>query len=254
LDRIHLAVGVATMDDAATPERIASRFPAARRSAQPAWLVPALAVIPPALVVAATWLQPWVPADELLRDPLAVAALADPCCQAHFGFVSNLGVLVWTAAAAVCLFASLVLIGMAAPWSVFMLAYAGVFTGLFALDDMLMLHEYVLPAFGLTERVAYAAYGLAGFLYLLLFYRQLLSHLPALFLSACGCLGLSVVIDQVIHSDRPLRLLAEDGAKFFGLWMWALYHVDLSWRLCRGNPYRSLQRPATASGPGSTRP
>ena len=37
----------------------------------------------------------------LMKDPLAVVPLTQSCCHFYYGFISNLGVMLWTAAAAV---------------------------------------------------------------------------------------------------------------------------------------------------------
>ena len=77
-----------------------------RPSAADIWTY-ALTFGPGILLLAVVGLQSRVPIPVLMKDPLAVVPLTQTCCHFYYGFISNLGVMLWTAAAAVCLVASL---------------------------------------------------------------------------------------------------------------------------------------------------
>lgn len=206
-----------------------------RRSGAGGWLSFLLLALP-TLFIAAVALQPWVDPADLLRDPLAVAELRQPeCCKVYYGAVSNLGVLIWMSGAAVCLFTAAVVLaqGLGARPVVFMTA-AGLLTGFLAMDDLFLVHENVLPAFGVSEPVTYGAYAALGLVYLAVSWREILNHNVFLLAAAVLFLGTSVVIDWLFHSDHPLRIVLEDGAKLTGISAWVGFHVTAAWALLAG--------------------
>lgn len=187
----------------------------------------------PVLFIAAVGAQPWIDPADLLRDPLAVAELRQPeCCKVYYGAVSNLGVLVWMGGAAICLFAAAVVQaqGARAQAAVF-LAAAGLLTGFLAIDDLFLVHENVLPALGVSEPVTYGAYGLLGLVYLAISWREILRHNVVLLFVGVALLGTSVVIDWMFHSEHPMRILLEDGAKLTGICAWVGFHVIAAWTI-----------------------
>lgn len=187
---------------------------------------------PGVLLLAAVALQTRVPIPVLMKDPLAVVPLTKTCCHFYYGLVSNLGVMLWSAGAAICLFACVLLLVLSrrGPDVVF-LGAAGVFTGWLGLDDLFMIHEDVLPFFGVPQFVTYAAYAAAVALYFAVFWRQIFAHRPMLMALALLLLGASVVIDVVWHTDRAARVFIEDGAKFLGILAWNGFHVTAALKL-----------------------
>lgn len=186
----------------------------------------AITFFPPAILMVLVWLQPWVAPGDLLRDPLAVAEMHPDCCKVYYGAVSNLGVLTWTAGAAISLFAALILssYGEQMKRIAFFLS-AAFLTGFLAMDDLFLVHENVLPAFGVPEPVTYAAYASLGLAYLCVFWRNILENRYWMFIVAGGLLATSVTIDWFVHSDHPLRILLEDGAKLSGIFAWTTFHI-----------------------------
>ena len=180
--------------------------------------------------MAALALQPFIPVEQLLRDPLAVAE-RNPltCCKVYYGAVSTLGVLIWSAAAACCLFAALVIWRRGAASAVLpFLLFGGLLTGLLALDDQFLVHENILPAFGLPEAAAYSLYAVLG-LALLGCGRRIFMHSNwPLFVIAGGLLASSILIDQIFHNDERWRLLLEDGVKFAGIIAWSTFFITTS--------------------------
>lgn len=190
-----------------------------------AWIY-ALTFIPGLVLLAGIALQSRAPIVYLMKDPLTVVQLSKECCHVYYGLVSNLGIMVWTTAAAVCLFTALLLItlGRRGAEPLF-LATAGLFTGWLALDDLFMIHEDVLPLFGVPQPLTYAAYAGAAALYLLLSWRQILRFRPCLMGLAMALLGASVAIDVLVHSESTMHVFIEDGAKFLGILAWTAFHV-----------------------------
>ena len=189
-----------------------------------------LTFLPPLVLMLGVAFQPWVPPGDLLRDPLAVAEMTDNCCKVYFGAVSNLGIVLWMAGAAICLFAAAV-IATADRTDVmarFLLA-GGLLTGFLGFDDLFLIHENVLPAFGVPEIVTYGAYGLLGLSYLVFFWRQIFANRFVMFGVAGALLAASVTIDWVIHNDAAWRILLEDGAKITGITAWVSFHAIAAW-------------------------
>jgi hypothetical protein len=189
-------------------------------------LVYGLTFVPGIVLLAAVALQTRVPIFVLMKDSLVVVQLTKECCHVYYGLISNLGVMLWTAGAAVCLFAALILVtnGQRDSRVVFLVA-AGLFTGWLGLDDFFMVHEDVLPLFGVSQRVTYAAYATIAALYFLFSWRHILMSRPMLMMSALTLLGTSVLIDVLVHSESALHVFAEDGAKFLGILAWTSFHV-----------------------------
>ena len=108
------------------------------------------------------------------------------------------------------------------------LAAAGVFTGWLALDDLFMIHEDVLPWFGVSQIVTYGAYAAMAALYFLYAWRQILAFRPLLMAVALALLGSSVLIDVFWHSESAVRVFLEDGTKFLGILAWTSFHFTIA--------------------------
>jgi hypothetical protein len=102
---------------------------------------------------------------------------------------------------------------------------AGLFTGWLCLDDLFMVHEDVLPLFGVPQPATYAAYASFAALYFALAWRHILAARPVLMLLALALLGTSVAIDIIATSESPLHVMTEDGSKFLGILAWTGFHV-----------------------------
>ena len=198
----------------------------------------------PVLFMAAVAAQPWIDPADLLRDPLAVAELRQPeCCKVYYGAVSNLGVLLWASGAAICLFAAAVAL---THWQrtreVVFLTSAGLLTGFLTIDDLFLVHENVLPAFGVSQPVTYGAYALLGLLYLAVSWREILRHNVFLLAAAVVLLGISAIIDWFFHSEHTLRIVLEDGAKLAGISAWISFHALAAWSILSAVTTASLDR------------
>ena len=206
-----------------------------RRTAFVAALLPALALI-------AVAVQPWVPAHELLRDPMATVSERSACCGLHLGLVSHLGVGLWVSTAAICAFAALCLPRRPGKrrLATRFLSGAASLSAWLALDDLLMLHERVLPGLGVPELATYAVYGAAGLVHLgtaLRVATPAAAGTRVLLLVAVAMLGASVVSDTVLEAlgwTVPIGL--EDGAKLVGIAFWLAFHTVLAHSLLAAPP------------------
>ncbi len=186
-----------------------------------------LSFVLPILFLAGVMLQPWVESKWMFLDALTAAELSGDCCHSYYGFVSTLGIMVWSATAGVCLFAA-ILLGL--QWrgdaALRFAASAGLLTGAVALDDALLLHEVAFPSFGIPQNAVLATYLLLGVLYLLASWRIILKADLVLLAAAGSAMVLSIGVDTVFHSLDPRVVALEDGAKFFGIVCWAAFHIS----------------------------
>ena len=173
----------------------------------------------------------------LTRDPLAIVD-APP----YLGFVSNLGIIFWSAASAVCLFTVSLLGGRGAPGDVraFVLL-GGLITLLLLVDDLFMLHEYFYPRLGIREKPAFAAYGMLVLGYLIGFRRKIGDTRFVYLFCALGLFALSLVIDRLPETLLPMHHLFEDGSKFLGIVCWLSYQVSVCLQCLE--PARSVPEP-----------
>jgi hypothetical protein len=203
-------------------------------------LFPTLLVIylPPLvliLTVGIISLRTGVPFSNFTRDTAGVAGV-----PAYVGIVSNLGILLWCAAAAVCLFTSRVLSGdRARREQRLFFFYAGLITIILLIDDLFMIHEGLGGVFRRSfgaryyvagEMIVFASYAIAASLWLLRFKAVVLLHTHPIFLAiAIALFGLSLLFDDFVHLGRFAHL-AEDSLKLLGIVGWLHYLVRAGFR------------------------
>lgn len=140
----------------------------------------------------------------------------------YAGFLSQAGVLVWAFGAAVCWWSFLTLTVDRARRT-FLLSGA-VVTSVMMVDDVYMLHDWVLPAVGIPENLVLAALALLGVWFVWANRRLLLQTSWPMLVAAVLGLGTMLVVDLLEHSTSiPGHIVYEEGAKFFGLLAWCTY-------------------------------
>ena len=130
-----------------------------RKTSRVDWCIRLATLILPGLFLGAVVAQPWVDAKWMFLDPLTAAELSSDCCHSHYGFVSTSGIILWAATAATSLFAAIILFVTRQPGRLILFPLlAGLLTGWLTLDDAFLLHETVLPAFGVPQNAVLAFY------------------------------------------------------------------------------------------------
>jgi hypothetical protein len=172
---------------------------------------------------------------KLLHDPAAIAGI-----NPLIGVVSNLGVLLWAAAAFVCLF-SAALMRRRGPHDAFAFALcAGLLSAYLMLDDLFMFHENLVEHYiGMSEDGLYACLGVATLVFLFRFRAFILHSDFGYLLLALGFLATSVFIDTVVDYALPvfadkfpiLEDIAEDGSKWIGIAFWACYYLRTCYQM-----------------------
>lgn len=171
------------------------------------------------------------PIGDFTRDPTAV--LDGP---AYIGFVSGVGIVVWTLGASACLLAALVLQGPI-RWP---FVWGGLLTAWLLADDLFLLHESYFNTVGLPEQAAPVIYTVAivvyGYVYRDFLRRHGLWLLPIAFV----LFAISGMLDVTLDADSPF--LIEDGAKLLGIVTWTVFFT-----LAAVTELRRGARPAEAT-------
>lgn len=175
-----------------------------------------------------------ITAVELLSDPAELTEIGW-----YSGGVASLNMFLWAGAAA------LFLTGAAGLWRqdrrlALVLGWIGVLATVILIDDRFLLHELVLPHFGIPEIVSYAAYGLAGLALVGLGWRTLLRLQESWVLAwALLWMGLSVLLD-LSGIDSDARRVAEEMAKMVGATALLAFPALLLARLLSAPRHRDL--------------
>lgn len=202
---------------------------------KPAWLYQVRALLPTLIVtytaavglliaILIVRLQTDIHFSYFTRDPSAIAGE-----RAYIGLVSNLGILLWSAAAAMCFFGFTVLRRRNAnerELSSYLLL-SGLFTSLLLLDDLFLFHESIGRSLGVSDSLVLVAYGIVGSLYLIRFAHVVLGTEFLPLLLALGFLGMSAIVDA-IPANYTGQPLLEEGPKLLGIVSWAVYFMRVS--------------------------
>ena len=132
-----------------------------------------------------------IPIGRLTRDPVSISKL-----PIYTGFLSQIGIIFWSASAAISLFSAKVLSRHPDTLRIKpFLFVSGLLTMLLALDDVFLLHEEFFPYLGVPQNLVFVSY--AGFLlfYLIRFYSIILKTEYILLGMALVFFGISITID-----------------------------------------------------------
>ena len=153
-----------------------------------------------------------------IKLSLVVRDLAQTCgYPIGVGMISNLGILLWGAAASICFFATF-LEGINRESSKLLLL-GGIFSSLLCIDDLFLLHDRYIGQDFLN--LTYLAISI----FLLVRFRKILKIIGLFnLLISILFLGLSVffdgVIQQIFNQNYEFTQLFEEGFKFIGIACW----------------------------------
>ena len=149
---------------------------------------------------------------------LVVRDLAQTCgYPIGVGMISNIGILLWGAAASICLFTACS--ESINTESSRLLLLGGIFSSLLCIDDFFLLHDrYIGPDF---LNVTYLSISI----FLLVRFQRILKNIGLFnLIISILFLGLSIffdgVIQQVFNQSYELTQLIEEGFKFIGITCW----------------------------------
>lgn len=198
-------------------------------SALPAFLLASAIVFGVAALVAAGMAAGKWTFAEISRDPSAQFGF-----PLYGGFVSTLGFAGWTIAATASALAA-----TARPQLRRLMLPVFLLSALLALDDQFMLHDAVLPRFGIPEKLVLLAEGALCLRAVWPFLPALLRfRLPLLAMALAG-FAVSLLVDIAVHFDTGTALMIEDLAKFTGIVFWAMHWFRFA--------VATLRQPATTT-------
>jgi len=192
-------------------------------------LLPAVALL--ALIAVASRAVD-VEIEVLTQDPLAVL-------DAHplVGFLSNLGIVTWSATVGVCLMATIALRRRGGDdEAVRFFAASGALTVLLVLDDLFQVHEDLLErVLGRGQTLLILAYIVLVGLYVWRFRRTLQATGYVVLVVAGVFFAVSIAADLlpailsfVTNTARypEVSHLIEDGSKFLGIALWLAFYTQ----------------------------
>jgi hypothetical protein len=159
-----------------------------------------------------------IPIGRLTRDPAAISG-----SPFYVGFLSQIGIFLWSASAAICMFSAKVLSHTGSLKVKLFFLVSGLVTLALGLDDAFLLHEEVIPRFfGVPEEAVFVSYAGVVLLYLVIFYSVILKTEYVLLVMALAFFGVSVTLD-VFEPPGIDPYLFEDGLKLVGIVSWLAY-------------------------------
>lgn len=167
-----------------------------------------------------------IPFASFTADPAATYGYSPV-----YGYISNLGIMLWCACASVCLLSAAILnIRRDQKSNVAFLLNFGILTAILMFDDLFMFHESIAPWYlSIPEKVILAFYGMYALGCFYHFRRIIMGSDKRLLVLSVMALGMSIVLDQI--SSRyyiPGEYLFEDGLKFIGIASWLAYFLQYS--------------------------
>lgn len=159
--------------------------------------------------------------SHLTRDPAQLMHT-----PVYKGFLSNMGALIWCAAAVAPFFASFLARNADRPF----LRWIALINLVLMADDFFLLHDVVFPLYlHLPEKLMVAFHPAALGIYLVYYRRRLLRGTEWRLLAlAVGVLGISQAVD---FNLLPGGIDVEDGFKLGGMIVWTYYWCLTAWQI-----------------------
>jgi len=164
-------------------------------------------------------LQDSVPFEQMTYDPVAAAGM-----PWYVGALSNLGIVVWSAAVVTAAGGAWVAARSERPSAARFLGVGSFVGTILLLDDLFQFHADLLPAtLGVTKAVALGMVLAPGVAWVLC-WRADIARARWLILASSGVGSLcALAADLFGNPDRSATLLVEDGAKLLAIVAWAVY-------------------------------
>lgn len=197
----------------ATHRRLANEERRRVRSARDGLVSLFIAWLAAGALLAAIGLQNEVPVEDLLLDATVVSGT-----EWYVGMLTSLTVLGWSVAVMGCAATAYVahLVGRTGAMVAF--RSASFVFALLLFDDLFLLHSSVFPRlFNVSKTVVLAAEMVIALLWLVPSRLELARTRWSILLGAAAAFGASIVIDVLGAPQSGGVLLAEDGAKLFGV-------------------------------------
>ncbi|MGV2829685.1 hypothetical protein [Myxosarcina sp. GI1(2024)] len=188
------------------------------------------------IVIFASW-KTNLPVSSFTKD---IASIAD--VNPFNGVISNLGILLWCAAASICLFSFAVLQNLKTNHASiqkkfrFFLLVSGSIGLIIMFDDLFLLHEEILPSLNISEKAVFLSYMIMICLYLLKFRKTILKTEWIVLCLGLLCFAASIIIDILVMSGKIIffdKFFFEDGLKLLAIASWFSYFVRLCFQILK---------------------
>jgi hypothetical protein len=158
------------------------------------------------------------------RDPMAITN-----GYPLYGFVSNLGAILWSASASFCFFAYMLLRScLRAGHEIRFFMVGGGISLMLLMDDFFMFHDSIAPVYlGVNEGWIILIYGALSCYYMLAYWELIRVRGFLLFVLSVVFFVLSILIDILPETLLPYHFLYEDGFKFLGITSWCGFHYTV---------------------------
>ncbi|MBK6914298.1 MAG: hypothetical protein IPH11_11835 [Ignavibacteriales bacterium] len=166
-----------------------------------------------------------IPFANLTANPISLLDL--PFYQ---GILQRIGVILWGGTVLITLFSFSVLKSSENLKDIKkFLLYSGIFFGYFLMDELLLIHNFILPkVFNIHQLIVLIVYVILTVLLLLKFRNLIKKNNISLFAVAVTFLGLSVLVDILSYLNVvrfSFRYLLDDGLKFLGIANLFIYYL-----------------------------
>ena len=148
------------------------------------------------------------------------------------GIISQIGILSWSMTASLCIFCSAIIYQKKDLSNnlAYFLGFFGFVTSILLLDDLLLLHELILPLlFKIPEEFVYLCYGSLIIWGLIRFKTVILQTEWIILLLSFLWFGCSIFIDSFSFYSylKDLEYFLEDAFKLFGIVSWFYYFLTV---------------------------
>ncbi len=167
-----------------------------------------------------------IPLWMLTRDPADISQVSP-----FVGAISNIGILLWCAAATICFFTFLISMKqMCNPLQKFFLLASAILTTILMIDDFFLVHEWIFPVyFNLDQKYVLFFYLAITCIYFLIFKNVIIESDFFFIMLSIIFFSLSLIIDIIVDNYSEFSQiivdyhLFEDGFKLFGITSWLTY-------------------------------
>lgn len=172
-----------------------------------------------------------IPMAELTRDPVQLLN-----GRPYTGMLSNLGVIIWSATAGVCLFVVILIMPyreLKRERLFFLLSF--ILTMVLLLDDLFLFHDVILPEdLNISENYLYGVHGILSLVFILYFRKYILQTPYLLLIASVLFFGFSIGVDTIVKFlNLEHGFFLEDGSKFLGIISWGTYFTFTAYHVIK---------------------
>ncbi len=167
--------------------------------------------------------------DQMTRDVTAIAGI-----NPFSGLLSNLGILLWSVSASICLFVAIAARPNIGKRDFGFLLSSALLSGWLLFDDWFLFHETLAYwHLGVEEEWVKLSLVIVFAFYLLHFRKFILRTSYIFLIAAAGLFLSSILVDVFFEETLNLQWVVffEDALKWLGICFWCSYYVDTAYQV-----------------------